>query len=226
MHSSHPPVLVMTSDEPFGSGIKTDLRANGYEVCVAASLQRALQATESVHPLLVILDRRTVSIKLVRQSPPFRKMTCLSVQPLGMPCNEDDCTQDLEDGADASMCGKTNRQIIAFVRALVRRSRLDVPRRSAVGAVEMDFDRYEVRVNSRPVELTRKQYQILEVLFLNAARVVTKEELIQKVWGHDADLDEHTITVHINAIRRKIELDTRKPGLLQTVQGVGYRLRR
>jgi DNA-binding response OmpR family regulator len=226
MPSTHTIVLVMTSDEPFGSAIKKDLRENGYEVRMARGLQDALHAAESVSPLLVIVDRRTVSIKLVRASPLFQKRICLSVQPPGMPCNEDDCTQDLENGADASMCGKTNRQIVALVRALVRRSQLDVPRRCTVGGVEMDFDRFEVRVNGRPVELTRKQYQILEVLFLNPAHIVTKEELIQKVWGDDVELDEHTIAVHIHAIRRKLERHAAQPRLLQTVQGMGYRLKR
>ena len=217
-------ILILTADKSAGVPVKKALRDHGYNGIVVGTLPLALEAAELLNPLVLILDRRLVPVKQARYAIALSKVLCLSVDPRGMGCSDDECAQDLDDGADAYMCGTTPRQIVALVRALVRRSRLSMRRTSTIGSVQMDFDNYEVRVSGRPVHLTRKQYQILELLFLHPARMVRKEELISKIWGEHTALDEHTLTVHIHAIRKKIESDAKRPRLLQTVQGIGYRL--
>lgn len=226
MKSSLPTALILTLDAPFGRSLTQALTPNGFKVRVVAQLQEALEAVKTVDQTLLIVDRRALSIRQVRQTASFSRVNCLTILPVGIECSEDACVQDLEEGADAALCGKTNRQVVALVRALVRRSRSDYKRTFVVGDVEMDLDRYEVRIKGQPIEMTRKQYQILEMLFLHSNRVVTKEQIISNIWGENFATDEHTITVHIHAIRRKIERDANQPELLQTVRGIGYRLKR
>jgi len=162
----------------------------------------------------------------VRQVRIFSQVTCIAVQAPGRFCSEKDCTQDLEDGADAVVCAQTYGPVIALVRAVLRRDRIrpDVTSRCAVSGIEMDFDRYEVKVNSRPVELTRKQFKILEMLISQSSRVIKREEFLTKIWGEETHLEEHTLDVHMHLLRRKIERDPKKPRLLQTVRGIGYKL--
>jgi len=224
MGSSLRTILILTSDVALGVSIKKALKDQGYQALVVANLHAAVETAETVSPIVLILDRRVVSVKHVRHTMALSKVICLSVAPPGMAGTDDDCAQDLDDGADAYVCGTTSRHIVALARALVRRSQFAMKRSCAIGGVEMDFDKYEVRVNGRLVHLTRKQYQILEMLFLHPARMVRKDELITKIWGDNTEVDEHTITVHIHAIRKKIDRDGKEPRLLQTVQGIGYRL--
>lgn len=225
MASARATILLVTADQLFGLSMKTHLVANGYTVDVVRNFQHALQASRAVVPSLLVLDRRVASMKQVRDV--CRQVPCLSVQPPGLPCIEEDCLQDLESGADWSICGETYRQITARIRAIVRREHLErsVKSRCDVGGIAMDFERYEVTVDGRPVELTRKQYDILALLLLQPSRVFRKEEILTKIWGEDVALDDHAVDVHIHALRRKIERDPAHPRFLQTIRGVGYKFK-
>lgn len=225
MASQRATILVVTADKQFGHSMKTHLEANGYDVTIVVDLQHALYSSGVVIPSLLVLDRRVASIKQIRGF--LGKVPCLSVQPPGLPCSEEDCVQDLEGGADWAICGETFRQLTARIRAIVRReqAKATVKSRCAVGGIAMDFDRYEVTVEGRPVELTRKQYDILELLLLQPSRVFRKEEILTSVWGNDVALGDHTVDVHIYALRRKIERDPAHPRFLQTVRGVGYKFK-
>jgi DNA-binding response OmpR family regulator len=133
---------------------------------------------------------------------------------------------DLLTGADLVVCTDSYREVVARIRALLRRSQFAVnhPVRFEIRGLCLDVDRHEVSVNGRVVDLTPKEFQILRHLMQNPARVFTRQELLNRVWGEDWALEEHTLDVHIYSLRHKIETDTANPTYVLTVRGVGYKL--
>jgi two-component system response regulator RegX3 len=93
-----------------------------------------------------------------------------------------------------------------------------------VGSLEMDLSRYEVRVQGAVKPLTYKEFEILRHLLLSAGHVLSRQELLNRVWGEDYALEEHALDVHIHSLRRKIEPDAANPQFIITVRGVGYKL--
>ena len=117
-------------------------------------------------------------------------------------------------------------QIVARIRSILRRRPTE--RTGAVplhcGAVQMDISRHEVRVGDKPVELTLREFQILRQFLESPGLVLTRQELLNRVWGEDFALEEHALDVHIHALRQKIEEDSSRPRLIVTIRGVGYKL--
>jgi DNA-binding response OmpR family regulator len=220
-------VLVVTADEIFARAVEKHLGQNGYEVHFAAHIEEATFSARGHSPALVLVDRRQELARSIRTQPGFRYLPVVVVQPPGTGCSEDDCIQDLDQDVDAVICTQGYSELIARVRAILRRERLRMAPKSryVVGRLEMDVDRHEVRVQGQAVDLTHKEFQILQQLILQPARVFSREELLNRVWGEETALEAHTLDVHIHSLRQKIERNPAEPRYILTVRGIGYKLK-
>jgi two-component system response regulator RegX3 len=143
--------------------------------------------------------------------------------------SEIDKVVGLEIGADDYVTKPySSRELIARIRAVLRRGELsDVTDTSGpleVGPVRLDVDRHIITVNGAPVALPLKEFELLEFLMRNSGRVLTRMQLIDRVWGSDYVGDTKTLDVHIKRLRAKIEVDPANPELIQTVRGMGYKM--
>jgi two-component system response regulator RegX3 len=143
--------------------------------------------------------------------------------------SEIDKVVGLEIGADDYVTKPySSRELIARIRAVLRRGELsDITDGSGpleVGPVRLDVDRHIITVNGTPVALPLKEFELLEFLMRNSGRVLTRMQLIDRVWGSDYVGDTKTLDVHIKRLRAKIEIDPANPELIQTVRGMGYKM--
>jgi two-component system response regulator RegX3 len=173
------------------------------------------------------VDRRYPLTTSLRRNPLLQFAPLVAVQSPGSKRSEEDCLQDFEEGFDLTVCNQGYREIVARTRAMLRREHLRTASQSryAVGDLRLDVDRHEVTVDGKAVELTPKEFQILRQLMMHPARVFSRDELLNKVWGEHAALEEHTLDVHIHSLRHKIESDPAHPRYVITVRGVGYKLK-
>ncbi|CEI48150.1 Response regulator receiver [Propionibacterium freudenreichii] len=140
--------------------------------------------------------------------------------------SEVDKVVGLELGADDYVTKPfSQRELVARIRAVLRRGRAEelVPDVLESGDVRMDVERHEVAVRDEPVRLALKEFELLELLLRNSGRVMSREQLIDRVWGSDYVGDTKTLDVHVKRLRAKIELDPSHPTALVTVRGLGYK---
>ena len=221
-------ILVLTSNDEVERSLRYHLIRNGYEIELVSEVHQAVKAVEALRPLLVVIDRRTMGIRQIPAHNIFRNLVSLVIEPPGSSCTEDECVEAVNHGFDLVICGETYPQLIARIRAVLRRKPMDadVSRRVVVGRVAIDPERgYEATVDGQTVELTPTQYKILECMMLKPMHVFTRNELLETVWGEGIALHDHTLDVHIHVLRKKIERDPSAPELLQTVRGIGYRIK-
>ena len=143
--------------------------------------------------------------------------------------SEVDKVVGLEIGADDYVTKPySSRELVARIRAVLRRNTSEgiesEPGVMTVSGIRMDIDRHQVSVNGIPVSLPLKEFELLEFLMRNAGRVLTRMQLIDRVWGSDYVGDTKTLDVHIKRLRAKIENDPANPTLIQTVRGLGYKM--
>jgi two-component system response regulator RegX3 len=227
MASGQETILVVTNDETFGRAVEKHLTQNGYETIVAADSVSALEVVHRVSPTLVIVDRRQLLITApLRRDSVLRSVPFIAVHPPGSDCSAEECLNDLDQDVDMVLCDQSYRQLIARVRAVLRRENLQmIPRAHyIVGELRLDVERHEVTVGDRQVELTPKEFLILRQLMISPSRVFSREELLNRVWGEHVALEEHTLDVHIHSLRHKIERDPTHPRYILTIRGVGYKL--
>jgi len=220
-------ILVITPDRDFGQTLHTHLTSHDYTVQIVTDVLHAVHILHLKAPSLLIIDRRCISTAWqVVEAGIFQRIRHLAIQPPGLPCDEDECADEINQGLDFVICGESYRQIMARIKAIVKpKSELAQSRRLVVGEVVIDRDRYEVTVGGLPIDLTRIQYKILEVMCQEPTRALSRDEIVNKVWGHDIAIQEHTLDVHVHALRKKIERHMAKPDLIQTIHGFGFRLR-
>jgi DNA-binding response OmpR family regulator len=203
------------------------LAESGYDIIVAETDAAALETLQHVTPSLVVTDRRTIDYQKLRGHKMMRRVPIISFQDADSVCAQDECIDDLERGADVVVCNQSTRELVARVRAILRRQRSDrTPAvHCAAGGIHMDLDRHEVRVQGKPIELTPKEFQILRHFLEAPSRVFSRQEMLNRVWGEGYALEEHALDVHIHSLRQKIEENPAKPKLIVTVRGVGYKFR-
>jgi DNA-binding response OmpR family regulator len=219
-------ILAVTSDETVSRSLDKCLSSNGYVCVLARSPDEGIIRFRQAPPALVLVDRRLRSMTGLLQSAAKDCIPVVSLQPPGQPCGDEECVEDLQSGVDQVICTDSYREVVARIRALLRRARTSSTRsqRFEICGLCLDVERHEVSVNGRSVELTPKEFQILSHLMQNPARVFTRQELLNRVWGEDWALEEHTLDVHIYSLRQKIETDAANPAYVLTVRGVGYKL--
>ncbi len=220
------PVLLVTKDEDFFMVIHHLLRPNGYHVSLAQTAEVALSLAARAAFKLALIDRRQHVVSALRQNHVLQQIPMIALQPPGEVCTEEDTVEDLAAGFDIVIESHRHREWLAIIKALLRRQELQAAplREFRVHALCMNLDRHEVSVKGKSIQLTPKEFQILRVLLQHPGRVLTRQELLNLVWGEDYALEEHALDVHIHALRQKLEEKPSVPQWILTVRGVGYKL--
>ncbi len=225
--SERPRVLVVDDEEPIRRLVRGYLEGDGYDVVEAADGPAALVTARSTRPDVVILDVMLPGldgIEVCRQLRTFSDAFVLMLTARG---EEIDRIIGLTVGADDYLVKPFSpRELVARVKALLRRSRGATAAASSVPpGLEIDAARRVVRVDGRPAELTALEFDLLAVLALEPGTVVRRTDLLERVWGPAFGTDDHLVDVHIANLRRRLGDDAEQPRFVETVRGVGYRLK-
>jgi DNA-binding response OmpR family regulator len=219
-------ILLISSNHFFALSLKKFLSDNGYVIALASNESTGLVQSRHQQTDLILVDRLSANIKTIRQHPAIQKVPVLTVQQPGSPWEEEDCINDLDAGADAWLCDQSYRQLLARIRAMLRRSQYGVTSSNIfeAGGIQVDVGRHEASVYNRSVELTPKEFKILTQFARAPNRVFSRQELLNRIWGKDYALEEHALDVHIHSLRQKIEPDPSRPTFIVTVRKVGFKL--
>ncbi|MEV5413374.1 response regulator transcription factor [Thermopolyspora sp. NPDC052614] len=220
-------VLVVEDEESFSDALSYMLRKEGFEVAVAATGPEALEAFDRNGADLVLLDLMLPGLPGTEVCRTLRQRSKVPVIMLTAKDSEIDKVVGLELGADDYVTKPfSSRELVARMRAVLRRQGDTEEAESAVltvGPVRMDVDRHTVAVRGQNVQLPLKEFELLEVLLRNAGRVLTRGQLIDRVWGADYVGDTKTLDVHVKRLRAKVESDPANPRCILTVRGLGYK---
>jgi two-component system response regulator RegX3 len=222
-------VLVVEDEESISDPLSYLLRQEGFQVAVAGTGPDALAEFDRSGADIVLLDLMLPGLSGTEVCRALRARSSVPVIMLTARDSEIDKVVGLELGADDYVTKPFSaRELVARVRAVLRR-RGGEPEEAApaaleAGPVRMDVDRHVVTVDGRSVQLPLKEFELLEMLLRNAGRVLTRGQLIDRVWGADYVGDTKTLDVHVKRLRAKIEPDPAAPQHLVTVRGLGYKL--
>ncbi len=220
-------VLVVEDEESFSDALSYMLRKEGYDVVVAATGPDALVQFERGGVDLVLLDLMLPGVPGTEVCRRIRAGSSVPVIMLTAKDSEIDKVVGLELGADDYVTKPfSSRELVARVRAVLRRGiEAEQPGGAMLeaGPVRMDVDRHVVMVDGDQVAMPLKEFELLELLLRNAGRVLTRMQLIDRVWGADYVGDTKTLDVHVKRLRSKIESDPSTPQHLVTVRGLGYK---
>jgi len=219
-------ILIVTRQDVLGTALQKLLAEHGYSSDIARNEVAAIDQAAKHMPSLILVDR-SLDIEKLRRDARLRRQAIIALDQPAAQCDEDECLSDLERGADASMCRLGYKELMARIRAFLRREQiLATPADQYVaGSLCLDMIRHEVLANGNPVDLTPKEFQILQQFIQHPGRVFSREELLDRIWGEGYALEQHTLDVHIHSLRQKIEPDPTKPKYVVTVRGIGYKLR-
>ena len=221
-------ILVAEDDPKQADLIRIYLEREGHAVQVVADGRSALDRCRSRPPDLAILDVMMPHVDGLDVCRILRAESDIPLLLLTARSTEDDILLGLDIGADDYITKPYSpRELVARVRALLRRAGVLVAGSQpvlAIGDLEVDPNRFEVRVAGRPVALTAKEFGILEVLAREPGRAFTRAQIIDRAFGFDHLVLERTVDAHVMNLRRKIEPDPGEPRYVQTVFGRGYRL--
>jgi two-component system response regulator RegX3 len=222
-------ILVVEDEESLADSVRYNLEREGYGVSVAADGRRALERFRSERPSLVILDLMLPEISGLDVCRAIRAESDVPIIMVTAKDSEADKVTGLELGADDYVTKPFSmRELVSRVRANLRRARSEVLAQPpeevlAGGPVRMDVARHEVTVNGRSVPLPPKEFELLEAFLRRKGRLLTRDFLIEEVWGSDYYGDTRTLDVHVKRLRRKLEADPHHPDHLLTVRGLGYK---
>ncbi len=224
-------VLIVEDEESLADPLAFLLRKEGFEASVINDGAQALTAFERVNPDIVLLDLMLPGMSGTEICKALRARSSVPVIMVTARDTEIDKVVGLELGADDYVTKPYSaRELIARIRAVLRRgaeSGFDEDLSIGVldaGPVRMDVERHTVAVNGESITLPLKEFDLLEYLMRNAGRVLTRGQLIDRVWGADYVGDTKTLDVHVKRLRSKIEPDPGTPKHLVTVRGLGYKL--
>jgi len=223
-------VLVVEDEESFVEALTVGLAREGFRVQVARDGAQALDLFDVVKPDLVLLD---VMLPMVSGIDVCRELRSRSKVPIIMVTAkgaEIDTVVGLEVGADDYVTKPYRlRELVARMRAVLRRAPGQEPPPAGgdqvlqVGEVRLDPERHEVTIRGQDVSLPLKEFELLALLLEHAGRVLTRDTLIDRIWGHDYVGDTKTLDVHIKRLRAKVEPDPAHPVHITTIRGLGYK---
>jgi DNA-binding response OmpR family regulator len=215
-------VLVVEDDAAIADVLRRALRQEGHEVRSAEDGLEALELAESFVPDLVILDLGLPKLDGVEVCRRLRASSDAPILILTARSDTDDRVEGLDSGADDYLVKPFERQeLLARMRALMRRRPPQGTASLTVGDLRLNPDTREVFRGQRPVELTNREFELLEHLMRNERLVVSRERLLEEVWGYDPMAMTNTIDVFISNLRRKLEAGG-EPRILHTKRGAGY----
>ena len=219
-------VLVVEDEESYSDALSYVLRKEGFEVAVAETGPDALDEYDRAGADIVLLDLMLPGLSGTEVCRALRSRGNVPVIMVTARDSEVDKVVGLELGADDYVTKPfSHRELVARIRAVLRRGQ-DVellPDVVESAGVRMDVERHEVSVNGERVKLALKEFELLEMLLRNAGRVMTRGQLIDRIWGADYVGDTKTLDVHVKRLRTKIEPDPANPRFLVTVRGLGYK---
>jgi two-component system response regulator RegX3 len=220
-------VLVVEDEDSISDPLSYMLRNEGFEVAVASSGPDALEEFDRHGADLVLLDLMLPGLPGTEVCRQLRNRSAVPVIMLTAKDSEIDKVVGLELGADDYVTKPFSaRELVARIRAVLRRhGQLEEPDDTALeaGPVRMDVERHTVSVSGDSVQLPLKEFELLEMLLRNAGRVLTRMQLIDRVWGADYVGDTKTLDVHVKRVGAKLEPDPGLPRYLVTVRGLGYK---
>jgi two-component system response regulator RegX3 len=220
-------VLVVEDEESISDPLSYMLRREGFEVSVAEDGPDALRQFERNGADLVLLDLMLPGLSGTEVCRSLRQKSNVAIIILTARDSEVDKVVGLELGADDYVTKPfSHRELLARIRAVLRRGAEAeelVSSTIEAGPVRLDVERHTVAVNGATVALPLKEFDLLELLLRNAGRVLTRGQLIDRIWGSDYVGDTKTLDVHVKRLRSKIEPDPANPKFLLTVRGLGYK---
>jgi two-component system response regulator RegX3 len=220
-------VLIVEDEESFSEALSFMLRREGYEVEVAGDGNLAVEVFDQRGADLILLDLMLPGISGNEVCRQIRMKSQVPIIMLTAKDGEIDKVVGLEIGADDYVTKPfSSRELLARVRAVLRRHGEPddlVPMTVEAGPVRIDADRHVVTVRGEAVSLPLKEFDLLEFLVRNSGRVLTRAQLIDRVWGSDYVGDTKTLDVHVKRLRAKVETDPANPVHLLTVRGLGYK---
>ncbi|MGQ0805951.1 MAG: response regulator [Actinomycetota bacterium] len=230
MTTDAPTILVVDDEQSYRDALAVALQREGFRVELAADGVEALERFEASRPALVLLDVMLPQISGIDVCRELRSRSRVPIIMVTARSAEIDAVVGLEVGADDYVSKPFRlRELVARVRAALRRSPDgeepldDAVEVLDVGDVRLDAGRHEVFVRDALVALPLKEFELLELLLANAGRVLTRDVLIDRIWGPNYFGDTKTLDVHIKRLRAKVEEDPSHPARIVTVRGVGYR---
>ena len=221
-------ILIVDDELSILKYLRANLEAEGYEVLTAMNGVQALQTLEAELPDLAVLDIMMPEMDGLEVCRRLREWSQLPIIMLSARGDESNKVECLDLGADDYITKPFGKdEFIARVRAVMRRAEAAsiTPALPSVksGELEIDFSRRKVTVKSQEIELTSTEYALLKELALNAGKVLTYTQLLQKVWGADYADEREYLHVFVSRLRAKLETDPKNPRYFTTVSGVGYR---
>jgi two-component system response regulator RegX3 len=220
-------ILVVEDEKALSEPLAYLLRREGFEVSVVDNGLSALQAVENTPPDLMLLDLMLPGLSGTEVCREVRLRSGLPIIMLTAKDSEVDIVVGLELGADDYVTKPySSRELLARIRAVLRRRQTEPSDGDAIlefHDIVLDPDRHQLSVRGNPVALPLKEFELLELLMVNAGRVLTRGQIIDRVWGSDYFGDTKTLDVHIKRLRSKVELTPSEPTVIVTVRGLGYR---
>jgi len=219
-------VLVVEDEESYSDALAYMLRKEGFDVAVAATGPDALAEFDRAGADIVLLDLMLPGLPGTEVCRQLRQVSNVPVIMVSAKDSEIEKVVGLELGADDYVTKPYSpRELVARVRAVLRRGQeVDLaPDTLESGRVRMDVERHLVTVDGTQVRLPLKEFELLELFLRNSGRVLTRGQLIDRVWGADYVGDTKTLDVHVKRLRAKIEPDPSSPRYLVTVRGLGYK---
>jgi two-component system response regulator RegX3 len=220
-------VLVVEDEESYSDALEYMLRREGFEVSLAATGPDALSEFDRNGADIVLLDLMLPGLPGTEVCRQIRATSSVPVIMVSAKDSEIDKVVGLELGADDYVTKPYSpRELVARIRAVLRRGVESEPESPSLetGPVRMDVERHLVTVRGEDVRLPLKEFELLEMFLRNPGRVLTRAQLIDRVWGSDYVGDTKTLDVHMKRLRAKIEADPATPSYLVTVRGLGYKL--
>ncbi len=221
-------VLVVEDEESFSDALSFMLRKEGFEVGIAADGNVALEEFDRNGADIVLLDIMLPGLSGTEVCRALRAKSAVPIIMVSAKDGEIDKVVGLELGADDYVTKPfSSRELVARIRAVLRRQGDDEGELMSTiieaGPVRMDVDRHVVAVRGESVAMPLKEFDLLELLMRNVGRVLTRSQLIDRVWGSDYVGDTKTLDVHVKRLRSKIESDPANPVHIVTVRGLGYK---
>ena len=224
---AQPKILIVDDESHIVEAIRYNLEKAGFRVLTAADGQRALELAQRELPDLITLDVMLPEMdgwevcRALRQETRTKRIPVLM---LTVKKEETDKVVGLELGADDYLTKPFSpKELVARIRAILRRTKEPVPEELvSAGRLQVDFGRHTVRVNGKPVELTAKEFELLKALLEAKGRVLTRDFLLDRVWGleQSLEIETRTVDVHVGQLRKKLKDEAKR---LVTVKSAGYR---
>jgi two-component system, OmpR family, response regulator RegX3 len=223
-------ILIVEDEASFSEALAFLLTKEGFETAIAEDGRQAIKMFNADGADLILLDLMIPEVSGVEVCRTIRTQSQVPIIMLTAKDAEIDKVVGLELGADDYVTKPySSRELIARIKAVLRRGQGEDGSNQdqdllEVGPIRLNIGKHQVFVSGNPVALPLKEFELLEFLMRNSGRVLTRSQLIDRVWGGDYYGDTKTLDVHIKRLRAKVESDPANPVLIQTIRGLGYKL--